>query len=351
MRILLLSPYDARSHQYWREGLVDAFAEHTFEVVTLPARHFSWRFRGNSLTLAFDSRLKSRFDLVIATSMTDLAALRGMLPALAPVPTVVYFHENQFDYPGDSPRIHQVERQITSIYTALAANRVVFNSAYNRSTFLTGAESLLARMPDQVPAGIVSHLTSGSRVLPVPLRDENRVVQARGPLPTILWNHRWEHDKGPEVLLAILEALLAQTTRFRFHLVGQQFRQVPEALSRCLALLDGAGIDGQRGYQPRTEYLALLGESDVVLSTAHHEFQGLAVLEAVAAGAMPVVPARLAYPEYFDQAFLYDSPGAAVAMLRDALLMHSRGEPLTVPNVSHLRWSVQRPAWVDVINF
>ncbi|MBT3565704.1 MAG: DUF3524 domain-containing protein, partial [Gammaproteobacteria bacterium] len=76
MKILLLSPYDAMSHQYWWQGLRDNLREHAFSVVTLPPRFFSWRFRGNSLSFAFDERLKDGYDLVIATSMTDLSSLR-----------------------------------------------------------------------------------------------------------------------------------------------------------------------------------------------------------------------------------------------------------------------------------
>ena len=102
MKILLLSPYDAMSHQYWWQGLRDNLREHAFCVVTLPPRFFSWRFRGNSLSFAFDERLKDGYDLVIATSMTDLSSLRGMCPALSSVPTIVYFHENQFAYPLNS---------------------------------------------------------------------------------------------------------------------------------------------------------------------------------------------------------------------------------------------------------
>ena len=83
MKILLLSPYDAISHRYWYAGLVARLDQHDFTVVTLPARYFSWRFRGNSLSLAFDSRLDGDWELLVATSMTDLSALVGMRPALA----------------------------------------------------------------------------------------------------------------------------------------------------------------------------------------------------------------------------------------------------------------------------
>ncbi len=43
-----------------------------------------------------------------------------------------------------------------------------------------------------------------------------------------------------------------------------------------------------------------IGEADVVVSTAKHEFFGITVMEAADAGAFPVVPNSLAYPELLD---------------------------------------------------
>lgn len=37
--------------------------------------------------------------------------------------------------------------------------------------------------------------------------------------------------------------------------------------------------------------------SDLIISTANHEFFGISILEAIAAGAYPVLPKMLAYPE------------------------------------------------------
>ena len=52
------------------------------------------------------------------------------------------------------------------------------------------------------------------------------------------------------------------------------------------------------GFEPdRAAYLRRLGECDVVVSTARHEFFGLAVAEALAAGCTPLLPDRLSYPE------------------------------------------------------
>ena len=98
MRILLLSAYDAQSHKYWRQGLVAQFPEHDWTQLVLPGRYFSWRIRGNSMQWALGERatLDQPYDLVIATSMVDLASLKGFVPNLATIPSMLYFNENQF---------------------------------------------------------------------------------------------------------------------------------------------------------------------------------------------------------------------------------------------------------------
>ncbi|MEZ4520955.1 MAG: hypothetical protein R3A46_04815 [Thermomicrobiales bacterium] len=51
-----------------------------------------------------------------------------------------------------------------------------------------------------------------------------------------------------------------------------------------------------------------MASSDVWLSTAEHEFFGVSAIEAAMLGAIPVVPAALAYPETLPSAFTYQ-PG------------------------------------------
>lgn len=323
LNVLLLSPYDALSHQYWRERLVAGLvhgADAVVTVVTLPARYFSWRFRGNSLTLSQDERLDSEFDLIIATSMTDFATLLGLKPQLARVPSILYFHENQFAYP-DHQRERQVERQITSIYSALAADQLVFNTGFNRETFLSGVAGLLKKMPDGVPMGVEQVLRDKSHIIAVPIDQVlDQAIKPQSAAPdedqclTIVWNHRWEHDKGLEALKQVVLGLLATRRPFRFHLIGQQFRTKPKLITEIEALL-GDKL-GQFGYiEDRAEYLRLLAASDVVLSTARHEFQGVAVLEAIAAGAIPVVPDDLAYRELVPAHCRYESVEAAVSLI------------------------------------
>ena len=350
MQVLLLSAYDADSHKRWRRGLVAAIPEWQWTVLTLPPRYFSWRIRGNSLSWGRGEArelLRKPWDLIVATSMTDLAALRGLVPEIARVPTVVYFHENQFDYPRSDTAVESIEPQLLNIYTALSGDLLLFNSEYNRSTLLEGAAELLHRFPDQVPKGICREIADKSQVLPVPL--EAGVYQwplEKSNHPTFVWNHRWEYDKGPDILLAALRRFGREGIPFTLHVVGQQFRRQPSEFAQIKKLLSKQGALGAWGYRESLEeYRRLLAASHGVISTARHDFQGLAALEAVAAGCAPLVPDSLAYPEWFGKGGWRYSEDieACAANLSAAMARCARrvvaGEPGRVPDVSALSWS------------
>ncbi|GGO81687.1 glycosyl transferase family 1 [Marinobacterium nitratireducens] len=359
MRILLLSAYDAASHRSWHLGLKARFPRYDWTVLTLPARYFAWRLRGNSLSWAFGERetLSRPYDLVIATSMTDLSALRGLVPNLAGIPTLVYFHENQFAYPRSGRETNTVEPQVLNLYTALCADRILFNSAYNRDSLIEGARRLLKRLPDRVPPGLPEHLAGRAEVLPVPLADEHflapagfdprhpwRAGNAHGPI-RIVWASRWEFDKGPDRLLAILRELERRGLDYRLALLGERFRHTPEQFD-TIGTEFAHRLD-QFGYAASPEeYRGWLQGADLVLSTAIHEFQGLSVLEAVAAGCIPVLPDRQAYPELFGAQYLYRDCGADIEQearcAADALISQAqklRDSGACVPSVERFSWA------------
>jgi len=317
MKVLLLSAYAAQSHVYWQRSLQLMFPDWEWQLLSLPPRYFSWRVRGNPLHWALTERpvLEQPYDLLIATSMVDLATLRGLVPTLGTVPSVLYFHENQFVYPQDRQQHSLLEAQMVSLYSALAADRIVFNSSFNQRTFLEGCDSLLQGMPDKVPPGIVEQLQSKATVLPVPLVEQGNGAGrgwpgSPGQYPNrplrLLWAGRFEHDKGGENLMAILQQLEETELEYELAVIGQQFRNSPSVFQEIEAEFKHRLV--QFGYLDAPEdYSQYLQDSDIILSTALHEFQGLAVLEAVAAGCLPVVPNRLVYPDIFPEAFCYES--------------------------------------------
>lgn len=362
MRCLLLSAYHAQSHAAWADGLMAALPEVDWTLLTLPPRHFSWRLRGNSLSWALLARdtLEADYDVLLATSMTDLSALRGLCPALCRLPTAVYFHENQFAYPGSDHQRQSVEPQMLNLYTALAADRVVFNSNYNRDSFIAGADALLAKLPDYSPRTQVMAALAGSQVLPVAIAPPSQAVQRlTGERLSLLWNHRWEYDKGPEQLLVILRACDDAGLPLDVHVVGQQFRQHPEAFAQIEQLLTESRRlrKGQWGYvEDAAAYRQLLASADVVLSTALHDFQGLSVMEAVAAGCRPLLPARLCYPQWFADDYLYPSSptspereGRAVAAILKQWQQQKQQAALTAPSLSSLYWSSLAPKYRQLL--
>lgn len=317
-KVLLLSGYDAASHRYWRLLLERLIPQLDWVHVALPDRHFYWRVRGNGLTYAYShgDTLCQHYDLIIATSMVDLCNLRGFLPALGLVPTVVYFHENQFDYPTRQPANNLINAQLTSVYSALCADRLMFNSDYNRASFFSGAGRLLKKMPDGVERGLLQPLASRAEVLPVPLHPlpgpgykSRKPVSADTPVE-IVWNHRWEYDKQPEVFFAVMCALKKAGVRLKLHVVGQSFRQVPDCFDEARLTLGNEIVSW--GYQSEESYFAILDSAHIVMSTALHDFQGLSMLQAIQRGCIPIAPKRVAYPEYIPETLLYDIDGDEV---------------------------------------
>lgn len=103
----------------------------------------------------------------------------------------------------------------------------------------------------------------------------------------------------------LLDKLAERGQSFRLSVVGERFRQQPEAMGRLQTRF--ADRLGHWGYLAREAYEDLLATADVVISTALHDFQGLAMLEAMAGGCLALAPDRLAYPEYVPASQCYTS--------------------------------------------
>ncbi len=95
-------------------------------------------------------RLDEPTDVIVATSLLSAADLRALLPGhLRRVPLVVYMHENQAAYPwSDHPAVdskRDVHFALTNLTSALAADLVIWNSRWNKQSFLSGMRGLIGR--------------------------------------------------------------------------------------------------------------------------------------------------------------------------------------------------------------
>ena len=340
MNILVLEPYYGGSHKAFLAGLIHHLS-YTFDLLTLPAHSWKWRMRLAAPhfagVLAADPRYKSRtFDRILCSPMLDVAALRGLLPPhLRGIPILTYFHENQFAYPVQVSDARDVHFGLTNLTTALASDRLAFNSQYNLDSFLAGCKELLAKMPDMSLAGYEKAIRAKATILHPGLDfsgiDACLVARQTGRPPVLVWNHRWEHDKNPELFFGALYGLAEQGVPFGLIVLGESFKSRPPAFDQAQQRLARHII--HFGYaEDRQEYCRLLCQGDVVVSTANHEFYGMAVLEAVRAGCRPLVPDRLSYRELFAPEFRYEDADFAqklMAAMGAGRLAATQAEALT----------------------
>jgi glycosyltransferase involved in cell wall biosynthesis len=142
-----------------------------------------------------------------------------------------------------------------------------------------------------------------------------RTVKPAGRLLHIVWPHRWEHDKNPAAFFNALYALKDGGCQFSLSVLGETYSEIPPVFLEAKDKLADEILNF--GYvDTRDNYLKILREADVVVSTANHEFFGVSVLEAAYLGCYPVVPNRLAYPEIYPAECLYNTDCQLVKMLR-----------------------------------
>jgi glycosyltransferase involved in cell wall biosynthesis len=309
MRILALEPWYGGSHRRFLDGLV-RHSRHEIRPLTMTARTWKWRMQGAAVTLAERAREAVADgwapDVLFSTGMVNLPAFLALTRDLfARTPVVHYFHENQLTYPlrEDTPRDYTYA--YINYLSALAADRVVFNSQFHHDAFFEALPDLLRRFPDYTHLGTLPRLRAAASVLQLGLDLDGldavradaqaRRVREPGP-PVLLWNHRWEYDKDPEAFFRVVNRLDDTGLRFRLILAGQTFSEQPPAFET-----------GFRRYAERVlhygyaesfeEYAALLHRSDLVVSTSIHEFFGISMLEAIHCGCHPLLPNRLTYPE------------------------------------------------------
>jgi glycosyltransferase involved in cell wall biosynthesis len=217
-------------------------------------------------------------------------------PGLRKIPAVVYFHENQLTYPSRFEQERDNHFAMTNMTTALSAVSVWFNSSFHKEGFLSALRAFLRRMPDHRPLDAIEDVRKKSRVYPQGVESFTvRKERPAGPI-RILWAARWEHDKNPEDFFEALKHVKDGGIDFRLSVIGEQFKDAPEVFVWARDFFEDH-ID-RWGYQAgRSEYETALGEADIIVTTAIHEFFGISVVEAIAAGAYPVLPKRLSYPE------------------------------------------------------
>jgi glycosyltransferase involved in cell wall biosynthesis len=357
MKILIIEPFFGGSHESWAKGF-KASSRHVIEMLTLEGRTWKWRMRGGAVTLA-RLYLEGGYspDLILATDMLDLSTFTSLTRDLtAEIPIAVYFHENQLTYPWSPNEKKSKEGRrefgFINFTTALTAKKLFFNSAYHMEAFLSDLSVFLEGFPDYNERESIELIREKSEVLYLGMdfkkldkaaatREEVKEQSA----PLILWNHRWEYDKEPAEFFRALYLLMDKGLAFDVAILGEHFTNIPEVFKEARERL------GERvvhfGYAKEyAEYARLLTSADILPVTSSHDFFGCSVVEAIYAGALPILPKRLAYPEHIPQAFhddiFYDGFYDLLSRLEEAIIQAEKGE---TPSNDALKEHVARYSW------
>lgn len=112
---------------------------------------------------------------------------------------------------------------ILFLFFSLAADQIVFNSLYNMNSFLDNIDKFIKIMPDYKVKNIVSLIKPKSSVLYFPInfsiidgvKKKSRKVTSINDVVHIVWPHRWEYDKNPELFFHTLYRLKDENVKFK----------------------------------------------------------------------------------------------------------------------------------------
>lgn len=297
MKFLFLEPFFGGSHKDFAKGLV-AHSRHEIDLVTLPSRFWKWRMRGAALHFIRNIPPLERYDGLIVTDLMSLADFKALCGAPCP-PVMVYFHESQFTYPLAPAERPDHQFGFTDITTALAADKIYFNSRTHFNAFFEKLPRFIGMMPEYRPRWATDEIHAKSGVLYPGCRfpaGPPDLAPATTNTPLIIWNHRWEFDKNPVSFFKALETADQNGAQFKLALLGENFQAVPKAFIKGRERWRECIV--QYGFEPSREaYTQWLRRGAVVVSTAIQENFGISVIEAVRAGCFPLLPNRLSYPE------------------------------------------------------
>ena len=306
MKVALIEPFFTGSHRQWAKGL-QKYSNHEIDLLTLKGRHWKWRMHGGAVTLARQFGEKQlRPDLLLVTDMLDLTTFLSLTrPMTAGIPAVIYMHENQLSYPWsptdtDKDLDRDMGYGFINYTSCLAADHVLFNSDYHKTSFLSSLKELLHRFPDHNEHDNVEAIARKSTVLQPGLEPDlfspPRYEKPVNKVPVILWNHRWEYDKGPEDFFAVLSRAQDLGLEFQLIVAGENYRKHPPIFREAREQFTGELI--HFGYaESRESYLNLLNQADILPITSRQEFFGISAAEAIVSGCFPLLPDRLAFPE------------------------------------------------------
>ncbi|XP_075287107.1 tRNA-queuosine alpha-mannosyltransferase isoform X10 [Opisthocomus hoazin] len=353
MSVLLIEAFYGGSHKQLMDLLQEELREDCV-LCTLPAKKWHWKARTAALYFMQTVPTSANYRTLFASSVLNLAELAALRPDLGKLKKVLYFHENQLAYPVQKCQerdfqygYNQIlswfmpEHKLAHLEKVIGVKRngdayqleglpgqqksraLMRNSNARREPGLHEAQPGLCTpqheglpSPSAAPARLDEPEASESAN---PCQGEDKQHLTFNPSNVwsgrdyqqrplhIAWPHRWEHDKDPETFFKVLLKLKEQDLPFHVSVLGEAFTEIPDIFAEAKKALGSSVLHW--GYLPcKEDYFQALCLADVVISTAKHEFFGVAMVEAVHCGCYPLCPRALVYPEIFPAEYLYSTP-------------------------------------------
>jgi glycosyltransferase involved in cell wall biosynthesis len=305
--VMVFESYAAGSHGRTID-LLKRHSRHWITDVRIHRDHWSWLALAGHHYLVEHARVASQMetpDLLIFSGAINIGSLVAMLPAAYQrAPRVAYFHESQWSYPSTDRDIRQY---LVQHLDALAVcDEVWFNSKFHLDDF--ASSSVLSTVDDRLrrlARTLTNRHFAKMRVVypPVDIGPGSVTARQRTSSPTLLWNARWENDKRPDRFIALVRHLATRGLRPSLRILGTAGRPVSEIEQSLSGLSQDIYVAGH--LDSREQYEGALAGHGLFVSTADHEFFGVAAIESVMAGNLPVLPYKLAYPETLPSSWFY----------------------------------------------
>lgn len=316
-RIIFIEPFYGGSHKQLIDTITEGLHPREYVIFSMPAKKWHWRARTSAIYFSQVISTSHNFTRLFCSSVLNLAELIGMRPDLQKCHKIVYFHENQLIYPVQEVKERDCQYGLNQIMTCLAADEILFNSTFNRSSFLDNVTPFLNLQPDCKMKTVVEMIKPKCQVLYFPIRFHAMPKEIPNSQNSnclhLIWPHRWEHDKNPKLLVEVLMELNKRQVDFVVTICGETYKKVPECFEGLREKLGSKLINF--GYLKKDQYINAIVSGDIVISTAGHEFYGVAMLEATYCGCMPIAPNKLVYPEMYPPENLYNTSNQLIKIL------------------------------------
>ena len=304
LNILYIEPYYTGSHKQWINSY-KRYSKHNIEILKLSGQKWKWRMHGGAVTLAYEfNKLNKNFDIILCSDMLNLPVFKSLCNyKIESSKVVMYFHENQLSYPwspqDDDLKLNRdLHYHFINYTSSLVSDHNYFNSQYHLDSYMKELLKYLKKMPDFRNEDTLDEILVKSSILPIGCElkiNKSFVIKA----PIILWNHRWEYDKNPEMFFNVLFDLNDRGINFSLIVVGQKYKEYPDIFNKAKKKLKNNIL--HFGYcESNEEYLHLIKKSNILPVTSYQDFFGISIVEAVSNGNYPILPTRLSYPELFD---------------------------------------------------